>query len=301
MAKFRMNHARQGKGGGSSTIIRVGIFAALLSGLFFVYNIMTGGKAGTDGWSNDRITPADTVDDRSYYLPAGGYGEVVHHDFFSLSYDEEHEQAEWVAYVLTRNRVNSDKSDRRDDFREDPLVRTGSATLADYRGSGYDRGHLVPAGDMAFDPAAMNETFYLSNISPMARDFNTGIWRELEANVQSWARQHKKIYVISGPILNEPGKGSIGEQAVTIPNHYYKVVLDLSEPGLKGIGFILPNTLTYEPLHTFAVSIDEVEQRTGLNFFPDLMPRDLETDIESKLNLDLWPFSKAAHNQRLGQ
>jgi len=300
MAKFRMNHARQGKGGGN-TIIRVGIFAALLSGLFFVYNFLTGGKADTDGWSNDRITPADTVDDRSYYLPADGYGEVVHHDFFSLSYDEEHEQAEWVAYVLTRERVQNDKYDRKEDFQEDPLVRTGSAKLSDYRGSGYDRGHLVPADDMAFDPVAMAETFFLSNISPMARDFNTGIWRELEANVQSWARQNKKIYVITGPILNEPGKGSIGDNAVTIPNHFYKVVLDLSEPGLKGIGFILPNTLTYEPLHTFAISIDEVEERTGLDFFPDLMPRDLESDLESDLNTDLWPFSKAAHDQRLGQ
>ena len=301
MAKFRMNHARKGNGAGGN-IIRVGIFAALISGLFFVFEWFTGeAKSAGSMWSNERITPADTVDDRSYYLPSTHLGVAITHDYYSLSYVREHKQAEWVAYMLTRSRLEKTLETKRPSgFTKDPKLLGRGASDTDYKNSGYDRGHLVPAADMDFSEKALQASFYYGNISPQAHDFNTGIWLELETNVRSWAKRNKKIYVITGPILTEPGKGTIG-LGVTIPTSFYKVILDLSEPGKKGIAFIIPNEITYQPLPDFVVSIDEVESRTGLNFFKDLMPEDVEKEIEAHSNKDVWPFSQSAHNRRMGR
>ncbi|MCZ6703711.1 MAG: DNA/RNA non-specific endonuclease, partial [Ignavibacteria bacterium] len=125
---------------------------------------------------------------------------VVHREY-SLSYNETHEQAEWVAYVLTADEVRM-KCERTNDFREDGSVSTGSAGLADYRGSGYDRGHLSPAADNKADcPVAMSESFYMSNMSPQKPGFNRGIWRKLESKVRDWAAKYGEIYVATGPVF----------------------------------------------------------------------------------------------------
>ena len=103
-------------------------------------------------------------------LPTSTTGQVVTHTFYTLSYSEPHEQAEWVFYELTPALVNG-STPRKDDFRPDPLVSTTSAQLSDYRGSGFDRGHLCPAGDMKINHTAMSETFFMSNMSPQVAGF----------------------------------------------------------------------------------------------------------------------------------
>ena len=100
---------------------------------------------------------------------------------YSLCYRETYEQAEWSAYCLTSNQLVKN-ADRTNDFRPDNRISTQSASLADYKGSGYDRGHLTPAADMSFSEQAMSETFYMSNMSPQEPQFNRGIW-ELMSNV----------------------------------------------------------------------------------------------------------------------
>jgi endonuclease G len=107
-------------------------------------------------------------------------GNIVEHTFYSLSYIEKYEQAEWVAYNISDEQLKKPNVKRTDWFETDPKVITGSAKHSDYKGSGYTRGHLVPAGDMAFEELAMKETFFMSNMSPQIRSFNNGIWRELE-------------------------------------------------------------------------------------------------------------------------
>lgn len=297
MAKLRSNHAGKSRGSGG-TVVRVGIFAALISGLIFAFNFFNGDKSEEVLIDEKTVTPADIEDDRRFYLPTSTTGQIIDHEYFSLSYSEAHEQAEWVAYTLTRERLDMPWHERPDEFKSDPRVSGGSATWEDYLNSGYDRGHLAPAADLAFSAEAIRESFLMSNISPQARDFNTGIWRELEENTRSWAKKYKKIYVVTGPVLSENIKGRIGDNEVSIPAYYYKVLLDVSEPGKKGIAFLLPNQISYEPLYEYAVTIDEVEERTGIDFFPNLMTRRLEEKIESEINLDLWEFSKAKHDLR---
>lgn len=298
MAKLRSNHAGNASGKGG-TAIRVGIFAAVISGLIYAFNFFSSSKTEAPIMDEETVTTADVEDDRSYYIPTSTTGVIVQHPHYSLSYSEDHEQAEWVAYVLTRERLEMPWNDRPDLFEEDPKVPTGSATLDDYRGSGYDRGHLVPAADMAFSEEAIQETFFLSNISPQSHDFNKGIWKELEELTRSWAKKYKKLYVVTGPVLTENIKGQIGKNQVSVPGYYYKILLDVSEPEKKGIAFLLPNQISYDPLYEYAVTIDEVEELTGIDFFPNLMTDRLEEMMEGAINIDLWEFSKQKHDLRV--
>lgn len=295
MAKFRTNHARSNRGAASGgMVVKVGLFSAIIAGLFWLFNLFGGGGEAP-------AEAEETYLGEDYYLPSGSDGQIIRHKYYTLSYNEDHEQADWVAYILTRERLEQEWNVRNEDFRPDPKVRTESATLEDYRGSGYDRGHLTPAADMAFDVEALSETFYLSNITPQARNFNQGIWRELEELTRDWARKDGQLYVVSGPILRQSPKGAIGPNEVSVPAAYFKVLLDLDEPQRKAIGFILPNQVNYEPLYKFAVSVDEVEAASGFNFFADLMPPDVEATVENELNIDLWSFSKRKFDQRVNE
>ncbi|MCU0446750.1 MAG: DNA/RNA non-specific endonuclease [Microscillaceae bacterium] len=211
---------------------------------------------------------------------------LIRHQYYTLLYSEEHEQALWVAYKLESYQTKGNTR-RQDDFRPDPKVVSGSATPADYRGSGYSRGHLAPVADFRFDPQAMNETFFMSNMSPQTHQMNAGIWNDLEQQVRYWVGRDKQFYIVSGPILKQ-GLPKIGrENRVSVPEQYYKIIVDVLEPELKAIAFLIPNRDSSEPFQKFAVSIDELEKLTGIDFFPQL-PDDLEESLESQVKLDQW-------------
>lgn len=215
----------------------------------------------------------------------GTEGQFVAHQGFSLLYDEQHEQARWVVYQLTRaETVKLYK--RTDQFIPDPTVTTGSATTEDYARSGYDRGHLAPAADMGWSATTTAESFYYSNMSPQVPSFNRGIWKKLETAVRKWAIETGAVYVVTGPILTN-GLPTIGPDKVSVPGYYYKVVLEYNETGVKGIGFVLPNAGSKAPLLNYAVSIDTVEQLTGIDFFP-LLEDDQETIIERTVCFKCW-------------
>jgi len=222
---------------------------------------------------------------------------VVHHTAYSLLYSEEHEQAIWIAYELTKEETKK-AFDRSDKFIVDPDVKTGSANDKDYRGAGYDRGHLAPAADMSWSNKTMLESFYFSNMSPQDPSFNRGIWKKLEELVRYWANENNSLYVVTGPILSK-GLPTIGGNKVSVPNYYYKVLLDYSQPDVKAIGFILENKTEKASLSNFAVSIDSVEAMTGLNFFPNL-PDKVERDLESKVCISCWSWKavKTTNNQK---
>ena len=212
------------------------------------------------------------------------------HTGYTLAYDEEHEQAKWVAYELTRDEVYG-IHERADNFRSDPSIKSESASLDDYRGSGYDRGHLIPAADLPWAEEAMSDSFYMSNMSPQDPSFNRGIWASLEAVIRTFAATDGSVYVVTGPVLTDGPYPTIGDNAVSMPNYYYKVVLDYTEPQKKGIGFVLPNEGSKGDLESFATTIDEVEQLTTIDFFPQLPDEDEEV-LESSFAIDQWNFSE---------
>jgi endonuclease G len=224
--------------------------------------------------------------DLTAYMPAHATNaQIVVHQAYTLQYDEAHEQAAWVLYRITEEQLNR-SVDRSDDFRSDPGVATGSATLGDYRGSGYDRGHMAPAAAMAWSPEAMSESFFLSNMSPQDPGFNRGIWRLLEQAVRDFARLHGELFVVTGPVLTED-LPTIGSNGISIPQLYYKVLIDIQGPDVGGIAFVLPNESSDGPLTSFAVSIDAVEDLTGLNFFP-ILADSLEETIEASSTFGHW-------------
>ncbi len=213
--------------------------------------------------------------------------QVIVYTGFTLQYNELHEQADWVAYQLTRDEVLGELK-RKDHFRSDKQVLSGSASLKDYSRSGYDRGHLAPAADMKWDKDAMNESFLFSNMSPQIKTFNRGIWKRLEAIIRTFAVNNEAIFVVTGPVLHE-GLKTIGANKVSVPEYYYKVILDLHGDEIKGIAFLLPQIAEGKDLSLFAVSIDSVEVVTGLNFFDGLTDT-IEDSLERECDIDRWEF-----------
>jgi endonuclease G len=218
------------------------------------------------------------------FLPASN-GELVHHTYYSLSYSEQHEQAEWVFYEIKKERILGLVS-RTDNFRNDYKINTNSATLLDYRGSGYDRGHLAPAADFSFNTTAMSESFYMSNISPQNPSFNRGIWKELESLARKWGN-NSSIYVVTGPLLDDYSS-TIGINNVCVPEYYYKVIYDPLEK--KMISFILPNEKGTKNLKKYVCSTDYLETKTNIDFFPILEDK-LERYLEAEVNKENWDFS----------
>ena len=202
------------------------------------------------------------------YLPTSTTKQIVKHKYYTLSYNEKFEQAEWVAYELKKEYLK-DANYKRPYFIEDPKVTTGSADWRNYKKSGYDKGHLCPAGDMEFNESAYNDTFYTSNISPQNHDFNSGIWNRVEQKTRYWASKYDDIYVVTGGVLKDSDK-KIGTEKVSVPKYFYKIVLAKSGNEHKAIAFLVPNEDSNKSIYDFVVPIETVEKMTGIDFFPNL-------------------------------
>lgn len=217
----------------------------------------------------------------------GDHENVVLHKGYSFVYDEPCEQARWVAYVLTKKETEG-LEERGNKFIEDPYVHTVSASNQDYAKSGYDRGHLAPAADMKWSEDVMKESFYFSNMSPQVPSFNRGVWKKLEEKVRDWAVIYDSILVVTGPILASDLE-KIGPNEVCVPKAYYKVIIDFKKESSKAIGFILPNEASKEELIHFAITVDEVEKATGIDFFFQFND-DFEEKLESHLCKNCWQW-----------
>jgi len=236
----------------------------------------------------------------TYGLPELIEGEeVIWHSAMALSYSEEHEQAKWVAHVITPD-VAAGNIGRSNDFRIDEKIKTGSAEESDYflkqqqpdgtfkyDGFGFDRGHLAPSADFRWSAKALSESFYYSNMSPQRPDFNRISWAKLEDLLRAYVERDKsELIVITGPLLrpNLP-KVERSVNNVSIPAYYYKAVVDLKNQ--KAIGFLMPNKLADYPIESYAVTIDSLESLTGINFFPSLTDS-LEEALESSFDIKKW-------------
>jgi endonuclease G, mitochondrial len=209
----------------------------------------------------------------------------IEHTGFSLIYNETHEQAEWVTYFLNSSRLTRNVT-RSNDFRPDPSITSRTASHADYQKSGYDRGHLAPAADMAWSKQTMSESFFYSNMSPQTPGFNRGIWKKLEEQVRQWVNDSTTIHITTGPVLHS-NLPQIGPNNVSVPEYYYKALLRFQPQRVDGIAFILPNTSSNKPLSTFAISIDSLETLTHLNFH-HLLIDSIQTRVEAELCIPCW-------------
>lgn len=211
--------------------------------------------------------------------------QVVKHTAYTLGYSEPYEQAAWVCYVLSKTECTGDE-ERSSTFFEDKAVTTGSAVDADYKGTSYDRGHLAPAGDMTYNNTAMTESFFYSNMSPQVPKFNRGIWKKLETQVREWGTLYGNCVIITGPVFTD-SMSTIGQNQVAVPHFYYKIILNPNLSPPQAIGFLLPNEGSSNPLTNYVVTIDSIETRTGIDFFPTV-PAACQQQLESHVSGSHW-------------
>jgi endonuclease G len=161
------------------------------------------------------------------------------------------------------------------------------AELSDYKGNGYDRGHMAPAADMRWDQQAMEECFYLSNMVPqVGKGMNQGIWKNLEENIRKWALDREELYIFTGPIYEDGGKKTIGKNKVGVPTHLYKIVYDPVK--VEAIAFIMPNEkLDSKDMPNYIVTIRDIEKKTGLDFLSNI-DKQVQDAIETKKAKGLW-------------
>jgi endonuclease G len=215
--------------------------------------------------------------------------EIIHRQYYTLSYNEDHEVPNWVSYELDHYKLQNCVK-RANRFKEDPLVSTGSTNSEDYRGSGFDRGHLLPAGDMKFSKQAMSDTFYFSNMSPQPPRFNRLRWAKLESLMRAWALKYKKIWIVTGPVL-ENNLPTIGkDNVVSVPNLYFKVILRKIGTKFEGIGFLMSTDTPHAELKAYVTSINEVEAVTNIDFF-QFLDDEVEHTAEEEVNLAGWDFN----------
>ena len=221
------------------------------------------------------------------FLPKSPEGERVIHPYFLFSYREEHEQAAWVAYTLDRTHLSSE-SRVRPYYVQDPKVSTESAHWRNYKGSGYDRGHLCPAGDRKFSEEAYNQTFYTSNVSPQESRFNAGIWNALEQQVRRWAHRYGRVHVITGGVLKD-NLPAIGRERVTVPEQFFKVVIREEGSQVRALAFVIPHRDSDRALETFVIPLDTLEALSGLDFLAGLEPSQQES-LEKVIETKYWKF-----------
>ncbi|WP_278793311.1 DNA/RNA non-specific endonuclease [Leyella stercorea] len=212
--------------------------------------------------------------------------QILRRTGYTVSYNSERRVPNWVAWCLTAERLtgNSKRSDAK--FHEDTDVPEPRAVDFDYVRSGYDRGHMCPAGDNKWSAQTMDESFLFTNICPQAPQLNRGDWNEMEQACRKWAKQDGALYIVCGPMFYKNSKKTIGKNRVAVPDAFFKVVLCMTgEP--KAIGFIYKNGDGNRPKGDYANSVDEVERITGIDFFPAL-PDDIENKVEATCNPDDW-------------
>ncbi len=206
---------------------------------------------------------------------------------YALSYNSEYRVPDWVAYHLTHGKVHATlpvSDDYRADLDLEPDVR---AELQHYQNSGYDLGQMAPSAVMRWDKLAMSESLLLSNVAPQVGiGFKRHIWSDLEAKVREWTLNRGELYVVTGPIVETGSPKYLGNNAITVPTHFYKVLFD--PVAVEAIAFVLPNkALNARELPTFIVSVDEVEEKTELDFLSSLND-EVESLVESTVAESMW-------------
>ncbi|XP_076232410.1 endonuclease G, mitochondrial [Calliopsis andreniformis] len=226
-----------------------------------------------------------------------GLDHVRSFEDFVLSYDRRNRVAHWVFEHLTKERLQPNKEISRSkcEFKPDPSIHPFfRSENSDYKGSGYDRGHLAAAGNHKIDQRHIEQTFYLSNMAPqVGSGFNRDSWNRLEKYVRSLTKIYKDVYVCTGPLYlprkEVDGKKYvryevIGVNHVAVPTHFYKIVVgETHDSKLEMEAFVMPNTRIDDnvPLTNFLVPPESVERAAGLLFF-DKISRDKLSKINGK-------------------
>ncbi len=228
---------------------------------------------------------------------AGHSGSVLDKGYFVINHNNGWKIPYWVAYYLSESNLQGGQS-RTNDFRADPQLSIGQRSeLADYRNSGYDRGHNAPAAAFKRNREAMSTTFLLSNMTPQSPSLNRRIWKNLESEVRDLVGAHGEAWVVTGNLFLSSDStfvaptDFIGNGNVAVPTHCFKAILSTRDDGsFDMFAFLLPNLRDQIPgiPSDYVISVDRLEEISGYDFFPDL-PDDIENALERQI-ADVWPL-----------
>lgn len=200
--------------------------------------------------------------------PNGDCDQHIYHTHYKLCYSDSHRQALWTFHKLTKNSI-AGTTRRTNDYRYDPKVHS-PVDNNDYRGSGFDRGHLVPAADMKLNYRSMSETFFMSNMSPQVAGFNRGIWKNLEDSIRKQVKILGDAYVVTGPILTHDLKKI--SSGVSVPTKFYKIAYFKKAEIMRA--YIFENKSYRGRSYTeFQTTVDYIERVTGIDFYHRLSSR----------------------------
>lgn len=220
---------------------------------------------GHESWS--------TLDKVGYPVLADTIPSIILERYcYSVSYNPETRQPNWVMWQLLGEHVKYKKEGVWNEYREDTELNMAiRSTLEDYAETGYDKGHMCPGGDCNWDDEGRDETYVLSNMCPQNPNLNRGDWKEIELACRKWAKQYGSIYIVCGPIFFKSQEHArIGRNQIPVPEAFFKVVLCVESPSPKGIGFICRNTDGNRKKDFYVNSIRQVERVTGYRFFPQV-------------------------------
>ena len=245
-------------------------------------------------------------------IPRGGVfpTQVLERLSYTLSYNSETKNPNWVAWHLTRTHTDGPYSRKGVPYYDEQgnVIGVGEVSSSicrngyfvdlevppprqehdDWRNNEYhmSHGHMCPAGDNKWDKTAMNQSFLLTNMCPQEEKLNNGGWKTLEEKCRTWAIKYGDIYIVAGPIYNSSTHRTIGENKIAVPDAFFKVVLCINEEP-KALGFIYPNDTEKHLIRQSVCSVDEVERITGFDFFFNL-PDEIEKGVEENANLHDW-------------
>ena len=239
----------------------------------------------TEGNDSETSLPDSIVSMLMVTMPDSIESQLLTRKAYITSYNQRLKQPNWVAWHLTAEHTEGPYHRMRN-FHEDEEVPTPRAMLEDYRGSGWSRGHMCPAGDNKWDGKAMYESFALTNVCPQDANLNSGLWNSIEIDCRRWARKYGDVYIVCGPIFLNKEHETIGRNTVTVPEAFFKVVLCMNGKP-KGMGVVVRNNDGTKKRDLYYNSIDQVERITGMDFFSAL-PDELECEVEAEIDMAQW-------------
>ena len=233
--------------------------------------------------------------------------DIIKHHALVISYNEEHEQANWVAHKINKKIIDGNVS-RTNNFRVDNQIATGSSEEKDYflktklpsgkytyDGFGYDRGHLAPSADFKWSKTALSDSYFYSNMSPQLPEFNRKGWANIEGFLRSYVYENETdLLVVTGPFYHENVKKSErSKNNMSIPDYFFKIAIDLKN--MLGVGFLVPHEKLTSPIESYMVSIDSIEAFTGYDFNFQL-PDSAENKLEKEMEVKSWQNKKNKGN-----
>lgn len=219
------------------------------------------------------------------FIPEIQAAQMKEYTGFTVSFNKDNHTPNYVAWELLGSEVASDVK-RSNKFWQDQDIE-GCPVTSDYTHSGFDRGHMCPAADQKWSEKAMDDCFVMANICPQDHSLNAGAWNTLENKERLWAQRDSALMIIAGPIYTDNDNQRIGNIGVRVPGAFFKALLAPYVENPRAIAFVYPNMTSPGNMKNYAMSIDDLEQLTGYDFFPAL-PDDIENKVESEFSFTEW-------------